>query len=146
MDQNVSESPTVGIQRYGKNHELGHPMRQAYQEHFDGHDAGALARTFPYYYAPNPFDGFRDFQGLENRRDFEQFDAQGPGQYHGQYKAEDQNRYRAQEHIEEEGEEAFCMVFRTKDIITLRSILKRTDNSMIRTMIRKMLVKNMTPS
>jgi hypothetical protein len=105
MDLNVSESPTVGIQRYGKNHELGHPMRQAYQEDFDGHDAGALARTFPYYYAPNPFDGFRDFQGLENRRDFEQFDAQDPGQYHGQYKAEDQNGYRAQEHIEEEGED-----------------------------------------
>jgi hypothetical protein len=105
MDLNISESPTVGIQRYEKNHELGHPMRQAYQEDFDGHDAGALARTFPYYYAPNPFDGFRNFQGLENRRDFEQFDAQDPGQYHGQYKAEDQNRYRAQEHIEEEGED-----------------------------------------
>jgi hypothetical protein len=105
MDQNVWESPTGDVQLYEKNHELDHPMRQAYQEDFDDHDAGALARTFPYYYAPNPFDGFRDFQDLENRQDFEQFDAQDPGHYHGQYRAEDQYQYDVQEHVEEEAEE-----------------------------------------
>ncbi len=80
-------------------------MRQAYQEDFDDHDSGALARTFPYYYAPNPWDGFRDFKGLGNRQDFEQFDGQDPGHYHGQYRAEDQPPYGAQDHVEEEAEE-----------------------------------------
>jgi hypothetical protein len=105
MDHNVSESSTGDVQLYEKNHELDHPMGQAYQEDFDDHDASTLARTFPYYYAPNPFDGFRDFQDLKNRQDFEQFDAQEPGHYHGQYRAEGQHQYGAQEHVEEEAKE-----------------------------------------